>query len=138
MPVLGVLGRDDAVAAPSRHLGLVPAAERQDAARQAIVRLATLVAKFVDLDAVVALAASAGPLTAAPWSPLDAVLAPGGRQDPSAAAWPRAGGPPVVAVAGGGGGRFFFPMTTPLRPPTPPGRCPVVPHLPQAPPPRST
>ena len=59
MPVLGVLGRDDAVAAPSRHLGLVPAAEREGPARQAVARLATLVAKSVDLDAVVALAASA-------------------------------------------------------------------------------
>ncbi len=31
MPVVGVLHRDDGISAPSRHLGLVPAAERGDA-----------------------------------------------------------------------------------------------------------
>ena len=33
VPVLGTLRRDDAIAVPSRHLGLVPVAEREDAAQ---------------------------------------------------------------------------------------------------------
>ena len=115
MPVLGVLGRDDAVAAPSRHLGLVPAAEREGPARQAVARLATLVAKSVDLDAVVALAASARPLATVPWSPHDAVLS----ADPAAPrvitdATSRTGRPPVVALAGGAAFSFCYAETAEL------------------------
>jgi cobyrinic acid a,c-diamide synthase len=73
MPVLGALRRDDGVAVPSRHLGLVPAAERDGAARQAIARLAALVAASVDLDAVVALARTAPPLPVIPWDPATAL-----------------------------------------------------------------
>ncbi len=62
MPVLGALRRDDGIAVPSRHLGLVPAAERDGAARAAVARLAALVTESVDLDAVVAMARTAGPL----------------------------------------------------------------------------
>ena len=51
LPVLGTLGRDDAVSAPSRHLGLVPAAERDEAAH-ALDALADRVAERVDLEAV--------------------------------------------------------------------------------------
>src|SRR5882757_5822641 len=74
VPVLGALRRDEAVAAPSRHLGLVPVAEREGPARQALARLGEVVAGAVDLDAVMRLAASAGPLHAAAWSP-EAALA---------------------------------------------------------------
>jgi cobyrinic acid a,c-diamide synthase len=108
MPVLGVLGRDNAIAAPSRHLGLVPAAEREGAARRAVGRLATLVAKSVDLDAVVALAATAGPLAAAPWSARDAVLP--AAPPPS----PRGGRAPVVAIAGGAAFSFCYTETLEL------------------------
>jgi cobyrinic acid a,c-diamide synthase len=76
MPVLGALRRDDAVAVPSRHLGLVPAAEREGAARAVIGRLAALITGSVDLDAVVALARSAGPLPATPWDPASALASP--------------------------------------------------------------
>jgi cobyrinic acid a,c-diamide synthase len=69
MPVLGAVRRDDGVAVPSRHLGLVPAAERDGEARAAIARLAALVSGSVDLDAVVTLARTAGPLAATPWDP---------------------------------------------------------------------
>jgi len=109
MPVLGVLGRDAAVAAPSRHLGLVPTAEREGPAREGVARLATLAAKSVDLDAVVALAASAGPLAAAPWSPRDAVRSAG-----PAAASAAPGRPPVVAVAGGAAFSFCYAETAEL------------------------
>jgi cobyrinic acid a,c-diamide synthase len=74
VPVLGALRRDDGVTVPSRHLGLVPVAEREGPARQALDRLGTVVSKAVDLDAVFRLAASAGPLPTAAWSP-DAALA---------------------------------------------------------------
>jgi len=73
MPVLGALRRDDGVAVPSRHLGLVPAAERDGPARAAIDRLAALVTKSVDLDAVISLAHQAGPLSTTPWDPVAAL-----------------------------------------------------------------
>ena len=69
VPVLGALRRDDQVAVPSRHLGLIPAAERQPAAQAAVRRLAALVGQSVDLDAVVALARSAPALTTPAWAP---------------------------------------------------------------------
>jgi cobyrinic acid a,c-diamide synthase len=86
MPVLGALRRDDGVAVPSRHLGLVPAAERDGAARAAIGRLAALVTESVDLDAVVALARTASPLPATPWDPetamADVIMTAGGLEAP--------------------------------------------------------
>jgi len=102
VPVLGALRRDDGVAAPARHLGLVPAAEREGAARKAIARLAALVAESVDLDAVVALARTAGPLPATPWDPAAALAVAGG------------GGRPVVAVAGGAAFTFCYTETVEL------------------------
>jgi cobyrinic acid a,c-diamide synthase len=74
MPVLGALRRDDGVTVPSRHLGLVPAAEREGAARQAISRLAALVTTSVDLGAVLALARTAGPLSVTPWDPASVIM----------------------------------------------------------------
>jgi cobyrinic acid a,c-diamide synthase len=76
VPVLGALRRDDAVTAPSRHLGLVPVAEREGPARRALDRLGTVVGAAVDLDAVRRLAASAGPLRTAAWSPEAALASP--------------------------------------------------------------
>jgi cobyrinic acid a,c-diamide synthase len=69
VPVLGVLRRDDAIETPSRHLGLVPVAERSAAAARAVDRLGGLVERNVDIDAVIALARTAPTLDAAPWSP---------------------------------------------------------------------
>ncbi len=67
LPVLGVIPRDASIATPSRHLGLVTAAERGES-EQVVARLAEVVAEHVDLDAVLALARSAPPLAAAPWT----------------------------------------------------------------------
>src|SRR5690349_24013960 len=85
-PVLGAMRRADAVAAPSRHLGLVPAAERRSEATASVAALASLVTAAVDLDAVLAVARTAPPLSATPWTPEAAEPVPGR---------------PVVAIAGG-------------------------------------
>ncbi len=66
--MLGTLGRDQAVSAPSRHLGLVPAAERGEAAH-ALDALADLVAEAIDLEAVLKLASTAPDLEGEPWDP---------------------------------------------------------------------
>ncbi|HEY0938421.1 MAG TPA: cobyrinate a,c-diamide synthase [Trebonia sp.] len=62
VPVLGVLRRREQLTVPSRHLGLIPAAELGGAAVEAVAALAALVAGSVDLEAVVRLARTAGPL----------------------------------------------------------------------------
>ena len=64
VPVLGALPRDDALALPERHLGLVKAAEHADIAAR-LDRLAALAERHLDLDAILKLAArphlAAGP-----------------------------------------------------------------------------
>ncbi|HEX4248661.1 MAG TPA: cobyrinate a,c-diamide synthase [Pseudonocardia sp.] len=57
LPVLGALPRRDELAVPSRHLGLVTAAEHGLAATSAVDAMAELVARHVELDAVLAAAA---------------------------------------------------------------------------------
>jgi cobyrinic acid a,c-diamide synthase len=74
IPVLGVLHRDDAIQTPDRHLGLVPVAERRDEARRSLDALGAVVSNSLDLDGIVKLARSAGPLDAEPWSPGSAPL----------------------------------------------------------------
>jgi cobyrinic acid a,c-diamide synthase len=69
LPVLGVLRRQDEVATPSRHLGLIPAAERHPEALKTVDRLSDLITRNCDLKALVALAHTAAPLTAEPWAP---------------------------------------------------------------------
>jgi cobyrinic acid a,c-diamide synthase len=99
--VLGVLRRDEVVATPARHLGLVPVAERAAEATTTVDRLGALVAASVDVDAVLALARSAGALSATAWDP-DAQLArPAGER-------------PVVAVAGGPAFTFSYTETAEL------------------------
>jgi cobyrinic acid a,c-diamide synthase len=67
--VLGALRRDADVATPSRHLGLIPAAERAPEAVATVERLGRVVGAGIDLDAVLQIARSAGDLAATPWSP---------------------------------------------------------------------
>jgi cobyrinic acid a,c-diamide synthase len=62
VPVLGVIHRRDQVTVPSRHLGLIPAPELGSPAASAVTALTAVVAASVDLDAVVRLARTAGPL----------------------------------------------------------------------------
>ena len=69
VPVVGALRRDDRVAAPERHLGLVPAVEREARTRRAIAALGEAVLARVNLDGVVALARSAPPLRGEAWTP---------------------------------------------------------------------
>ncbi|MGZ0146418.1 cobyrinate a,c-diamide synthase [Kribbella sp. WER1] len=99
VPVLGVLRRDTRLTVPSRHLGLVPAAEQQTQAENAVAAAAELVRQGVDLDAVVAAAHAAPPQQAAPWTPT-ATTVEGKR--------------PVVAVAGGPVFSFHYTETTEL------------------------
>jgi cobyrinic acid a,c-diamide synthase len=98
-PVFGALRRAGAVAAPSRHLGLIPAAERRAEALASVAALATLVEAAVDLEAVFALARSAPPITVTPWTPE--------AQDPVP-------GRPVVALAGGPAFSFSYAETAEL------------------------
>jgi len=67
VPVLGVLRRAPQVDTPSRHLGLVPVAERQAAAVEAVAAMAAQVREGCDLEALFALARSAGALTGEAW-----------------------------------------------------------------------
>jgi cobyrinic acid a,c-diamide synthase len=69
VPVLGALRRDERVSAPERHLGLVPAGELVPSARAAIEALAAAAERYLDLDAIAALAGRAGELPGPAWSP---------------------------------------------------------------------
>lgn len=71
VPVLGVLRRVPQVDTPSRHLGLVPVAERQKAAVEAVAAMAAQVVDGCDLGALEALARAAGsvPEGSGPWTP---------------------------------------------------------------------
>ncbi|MGW0736175.1 cobyrinate a,c-diamide synthase [Streptomyces sp. NPDC002851] len=69
VPVLGALRRERQVRAPSRHLGLVPVAERRAEAVASVRALAAQVRSGCDLEALLALARSAPELSGAAWDP---------------------------------------------------------------------
>ena len=100
LPVLGVLPHDERLATPSRHLGLVPAAERDGSVRM-IELLGEQVARHLDLDALLDVARSAPGLDATPWDPATEVHASGA-------------GRPVVALAGGRAFTFRYAETEEL------------------------
>jgi cobyrinic acid a,c-diamide synthase len=102
VPVLGVLRRVPQVDTPSRHLGLVPVAERQAAAVEAVAAMAAQVSEGCDLDALAGLARSAGALSGAAWDAAEVVASP------------VAGAAPVVAVAGGPAFTFSYAEHTEL------------------------
>ncbi len=66
VPVLGVIPRLPEVVVPSRHLGLIPVAERRPEALAAIEALAAMVEEYVDLDAVLEVARGAPELDVTP------------------------------------------------------------------------
>ncbi|MFZ2176560.1 MAG: cobyrinate a,c-diamide synthase [Rhodococcus sp. (in: high G+C Gram-positive bacteria)] len=126
LPVLGAVPRMAELEVPSRHLGLIPAAEHGTAALDAVAAMTRLAARHLDLPAIRALAASTvdGPA----WSPADEVGA--------VPAGPR----PIVAMAGGRAFTFGYAehrelleaagantvTFDPLHDPLPPGTCGVV------------
>ena len=96
--VLGVLRRDDDVTTPSRHLGLVPAAERAPEAVATVRRLGELCARSLDLDAILRVARSAPPIEVDAWEAAVAAAALAA----------------VVAVAGGPAFTFSYAETAEL------------------------
>ena len=87
-----MLRRDVEVATPSRHLGLVPAAERTPEAVATVERLGRVVGQGCDLDRLLQIAATAGDLAVEPWSP------------PTVERTAR----PLVALAGGAAFTFAY------------------------------
>jgi cobyrinic acid a,c-diamide synthase len=94
LPVYGVIRRTEGIVTPSRHLGLIPAAERAALAGQAIDRMGALIAASCDLDALLALAARACSLPGPAWSPPPATA----RTIPA----------PTIAIAGGAAFTFGY------------------------------
>jgi cobyrinic acid a,c-diamide synthase len=102
IPVIGALPAEAVLHTPSRHLGLVPAAERAAGVREWLPALTAVIAGHLDLELLTAIARAAPPLAAAPWSasfPANAGAVTGGKS-----------GPPVrVAVADGPAFTFGYP-----------------------------
>ncbi|MCA2226149.1 cobyrinate a,c-diamide synthase [Nonomuraea aurantiaca] len=107
VPVLGAIRRDDAVATPSRHLGLVPAAEREAEAVRAVERLGALVTRSCDLDGLMRLATAAPALAATAWDPATASALTGPAWD-AAKEGARVEERASVVVAVAGGAAFTF------------------------------
>ena len=107
VPVWGVLPRDAAMHVPSRHLGLVPAAERGQAAAT-LDHIASVAEEHLDLEALLSAARTAPPLDVEPWSPTAAL------RDSSVADGPQHADAPVIAVAGGRAFTFRYPETVEL------------------------
>ncbi|MFF3980221.1 cobyrinate a,c-diamide synthase [Streptomyces sp. NPDC001828] len=131
IPVLGALRRAPQVDTPSRHLGLVPVAERRADAVDAVAAMAAQVRAGCDLEGLLALARTAPPLGAEAWDPAfesphpapslkppaDGSSAAGpGARDCAPDLAPRTPGPhegpkahrPVIAVAGGSAFTFSY------------------------------
>ncbi|MFD5450477.1 cobyrinate a,c-diamide synthase [Streptomyces sp. NPDC127100] len=123
VPVLGVLRRAPQVDVPSRHLGLVPVAERGASAVEAVAAMAAQVAGGCDLEALVGLARGAGALAGAAWDAAEALASSPPPPLPVPSPGATAPGPPLrpgrsrprtpdglkrVAVAGGAAFTFSY------------------------------
>ncbi|MFC8093685.1 cobyrinate a,c-diamide synthase [Streptomyces sp. NPDC057301] len=97
VPVLGVLRRVAQVDTPSRHLGLVPVAERRGEAVEAVAAMAAQVAAGCDLDALHGLARGAGGVSGAAWDATEAAPSNAGKAEK-----------PMVAMAGGPAFTFSY------------------------------
>lgn len=93
VPVLGAVRRDASLSVPSRHLGLVPAAERAPEANQAVESMSTAIGEAIDLVALEQTARRRSRPDGIAWSASDAVDGLG--------AGVMASDRPLVAVAGG-------------------------------------
>jgi cobyrinic acid a,c-diamide synthase len=98
MAVYGAIRRSDGIVTPYRHLGLIPAAEREATARQDMQAMGALIAASCDLDALLALAGRAPDLPGPAWDPATALAA---RPAPARSA-------PAIAVAGGAAFTFGY------------------------------
>ncbi|MFK4109873.1 cobyrinate a,c-diamide synthase [Streptomyces sp. NPDC002176] len=113
VPVLGALRRASRVATPSRHLGLVPVAERGADAVAAVAAMGAQVAAGCDLDALMALARGAGALSGGGWSAAEALSLPTHDRPSRLAERPGDDNDavrqrPVVALAGGPAFSFSY------------------------------
>ncbi|STD10016.1 Cobyrinic acid A,C-diamide synthase [Dermatophilus congolensis] len=97
VPVVGCIPRLPDIVVPSRHLGLIPAAERRPEALAAVDALACMAQQHLDLDAIVEVAKSAPELEGQVWSPGAALASVGGVSTGSG-----------VRVAVAGGAAFTF------------------------------
>ncbi|MFG2190947.1 cobyrinate a,c-diamide synthase [Streptomyces sp. NPDC048639] len=82
VPVMGVLRRADGVSTPSRHLGLIPAAERHREATESVAAWAERIRAGCDLESLMTLARSAPALREEPWDPVRALGEAGSRVTP--------------------------------------------------------
>ncbi|WP_116211102.1 cobyrinate a,c-diamide synthase [Streptomyces olivoreticuli] len=120
VPVLGAVRRVRTVDTPSRHLGLVPVAERRPEAVAAVAAQADQVRAGCDLRGLLALAHSAPPLADSAWSP-ESFPSPAPSRNRGSAPDParvRAGGPATPPEWGSGG----LPPTRRSRESVQPGR----------------
>ncbi|MCQ4213719.1 cobyrinate a,c-diamide synthase [Streptomyces longispororuber] len=111
VPVYGALRRTPQVATPSRHLGLVPVAERSTDAVDSVRASAAMVREGCDLEGLLALASTAPPLHTEAWTP-----APSGARGTARPATtdPHPPTNPVVAVAAGAAFTFSYTEHTEL------------------------
>ena len=94
VPVLGAIRRLDRLTVPSRHLGLIPAAELGGEAAAAVDALTAIVASAVDTEAVLRLARTAGALPDTQEISAERAVVPAPR--------------PRIAVAGGAAFTFGY------------------------------